>query len=128
MKHSFNRNIRSVVTEKHARTHTHTHSLMSFFQSEKKYLDFLLETTNPKQRKALIKCATPGQLKAFGEAALNILNLIVPLNDAQRVIFKKNKNVLIKFAHKKISAKKAEKFSLLVVAMIEAVRENYEEN
>jgi hypothetical protein len=74
--------------------------------------DFLrvLAKSNPKLRRAILKCCNPELIKAVCEVALNVLKGVVPVSEQQKKKLKRYKRVLRALTDKKVSITKKREF------------------
>lgn len=69
----------------------------------------LLSKSKPRQRKEIIKKASPDVIKTISECSLNVLNGNLRLTPTQKRKLKKHKNSLRRLAQRKISTNKRRK-------------------
>lgn len=74
--------------------------------------DFLrvLAKSNPKLRRAILKCCNAELIKAICEVTLNVLRGVVPISEQQKKKLKRYKRVLRALIDKKASITKKRKF------------------
>lgn len=74
--------------------------------------DFLrvLAKSNPKLRRAILKCCNSELIKAICEVTLNVLRGVVPINKQHKKKLKRYKKVLRALADKTVSVKKKREY------------------
>lgn len=91
----------------------------------------LIAATSPRQRKAMLESASPGQILAICETALNILNQLIPLSEGQIQKLHRHRHIIRTLADSKVSVAKKRShllkqkggfFTLLIPPALEILR------